>query len=163
MTIDEIRKEENYIELIEKRKVEYAEYEELPEYSRLVFLGKIINKKTHIKKMTKNNSNILYGTSTSLGTVEGEVLVINNTKNIENLDLAGKIIVTKSTDPGWVFMISKCKGIIAEKGSLLSHTAIISRELGKPAIVGIEDACEILKDGQKIRLDADRGIIECLN
>ena len=76
-----------------------------------------------------------------------------------NKDTTGKILVTKSTDPGWVFLIQNAAGIIAEKGSLLSHTAIISRELHKPAIVNVKDCTQILKTGDVVKMNAETGII----
>ena len=68
-----------------------------------------------------------------------------------------KILVTQMTDPGWVFLLTQAKGIIAEKGSLLSHTAIISRELGIPAVVGIKQATTHLKTGDRVILDGNSG------
>lgn len=78
------------------------------------------------------------------------------------LDTKGKILVTKMTDPGWVFLIAPAKAIVSEKGSLLSHTAIISRELKKPAVVGIEHITEYLKTGDRIRVDGDAGTVTIL-
>ena len=124
------------------------------------FLVEIININPRTKNSNNRSSKTLYGIGTSEGIAEGEILIIEANTNV---DTVGKIIVTKTTDPGWIFLISKANGIIAEKGSILSHTAIISRELGKPAIVGVDDATEILKNGQRVRIDAKRGIIECLN
>ena len=78
------------------------------------------------------------------------------------VDTKDKIIVTKMTDPGWVYLIVKAKGLISEKGSLLSHSAIISRELNKPSIVGVKNITNILKDGQIVELDANSGIIKII-
>ena len=78
----------------------------------------------------------------------------------DKLDTTGKILVTKSTDPGWVFLIQNAIGIIAEKGSLLSHTAIISRELHKPAVVNVKDCTKLLHNGDIVELDANDGIIK---
>ncbi|MBQ7959206.1 MAG: phosphoenolpyruvate synthase, partial [Oscillospiraceae bacterium] len=75
-------------------------------------------------------------------------------------DTTGKIIVAKMTDPGWVFLLSNSKGIISEKGSLLSHTAIISRELKIPAVVGVKDASDLIKNGDIIELDGNSGSIK---
>ena len=66
------------------------------------------------------------------------------------------------TDPGWVFLIANAKGVISEKGSILSHTAIISRELKIPSIVGVEDATTIIKTGDYIKMDAKKGIIKII-
>ena len=66
------------------------------------------------------------------------------------------------TDPGWVFLLANAKGVISEKGSILSHTAIISREINIPSIVGVEKATEIIKTGDYIEMDAYKGTIKIL-
>ncbi len=149
---------------ISDRVVEYKMYGELPAFSRLVFSGKIINKKIHNPQFdVLNKPNELIGTSASLGTpaslgrVVGEVLVIKEPN--QNIDTRNKIIVTQMTDPGWVFLIENSAGIIAEKGSILSHTAIITRELGKPSIVNVKDATRILKSGDIVEMDTNSGKI----
>ena len=158
--IDEITRPD-IKEIINRRKEEIASYESIPAYSRLVFSEKIINK--HINNSVNdilNKPNELKGTATSEGIITGEVLVIDN-PNL-SIDTTGKILVTKTTDPGWVFLIDKAAGIIAEKGSLLSHTAIITRELHKPSIVNVKDCTKILKTGDIIEMDAINGIIKIL-
>jgi len=72
------------------------------------------------------------------------------------------ILVARSTDPGWVFLMISSRGIVAEKGSVLSHTAIIGRELGIPTIVGVKNATRIIKDGSRIQMDGCKGEIRCL-
>ena len=106
--------------------------------------------------MTESDNSLSYSFFGNIAG-EGEVLVIDSPSN--TFDTTDKIIVAKSTDPGWVFLIQNAKGIIAEKGSLLSHTAIISRELRKPAIVNVKDATRLLKTGDIVTLDAEKGII----
>jgi pyruvate,water dikinase len=61
-----------------------------------------------------------------------------------------------------VFLLQNAAGIIAERGSLLSHTAIISRELHKPAVVNVRDCTKILKTGDRVRLDASEGTVTLL-
>ena len=158
--MDELNKT-NLKEIIIQRKQTLELYNNVPAYSRLVFSDKILN-----KRINNNINNILnkpdelYGTAASEGIIEGEVLIIDN-PNL-SIDTTGKILVTKSTDPGWVFLIENAAGIIAEKGSLLSHTAIITRELGKPSIVNVKDCTKILKTGDKVLMDAINGIIKIL-
>ena len=141
--------------IIAERKEEYTFYKTLPVANRVIFCNKIVNKKpldlTEINLL--NTSNTLVGTSVSSGKVIGKAVIVDNPSNI-NID-KDSILVTKSTDPGWVFLIEQCVGIIAEKGSLLSHTAIISREMHKPALVGVKDATSIIRTGDIIELDAD--------
>lgn len=63
------------------------------------------------------------------------------------------------TDPGWVYLLTQAKGIIAEKGSLLSHTAIISRELGIPSVVNVSQATSQFQTGDWVTIDGQTGII----
>ena len=150
---------QNLRDLIAKRKEEHKLYEKVPAYSRLVFDDKIINKTSFYSiGSVLDKKDKLYGIATSPGVVTGEVLVIDEPN--DKLNTSGKILVTKSTDPGWIFLIHNAIGIIAEKGSLLSHTAIISRELHKPSIVNVKDCTTILKTGDRVELDANNGIIK---
>ena len=121
--------------IVQERKLQYEKYNDIPTYSRLVFSGQPFDKKLLHINMPDNNSewDKLYGTPCSSGIIEGEVIVVEDPKSVTNIE--GKILVTKMTDPGWVFLLTMAKGIISEKGSLLSHTAIISRELKVPSIV----------------------------
>ena len=150
----------NVIDLVENRKQEDKDFEKIPTYSRLVFADKIIDKNTNISEVIIISDKVLKGVGTSEGVVEGEVIIIDN-PDLE-VDTTGKIIVTKMTDPGWVFLIRNSIGIIAEQGSLLSHTAIISRELKKPAVVNVKNALQVLHNGDRIRIDGLKGIIEIL-
>ena len=149
---------ENVKELIKTRKKYEKNMQSIPAYSRLVFDEKVFDKKMNGSNVeVLNEANELHGTITSTGKVSGEVIVIESPN--DKIDTTDKIVVAKSTDPGWVFLIQNAKGIIAEKGSLLSHTAIISRELHKPAIVNVKDATRLLKTGDVVTLDAEKGII----
>lgn len=149
----------NMENVISNRKAQYDLFKKLPAYSRLIFTDKEFNKNHQIinSMQLANPSDKLTGTPCSNGKVMGEVLVINNVSDIKNT--VGKILVTKMTDPGWVFLLSSAKGVIAEKGSLLSHTAIISRELGVPSIVGVNKATTLLKTGDIITMDGSNGTI----
>jgi pyruvate,water dikinase len=80
---------------------------------------------------------------------------------IETLE-AGEILVARSTDPGWIAAFVNAAGIIAERGSLLSHSAIVAREMGVPCIVGLKGATEWLRTGDLIRLDGGAGTVERL-
>ena len=147
--------------LIEERKAEYAMFASLPPYSRLIFDGEIRNKRVQNAKFDLlHKSDVLTGVSSSLGTVTGEAVVI--TEPNLSIDTHDKILVTRSTDPGWVFLIENAKGIIAEKGSLLSHTAIITRELHKPSMVNVRDATKRIRTGDIVELDAVSGVIRIL-
>jgi len=146
--------------LIETRKNNYKIFNELPNYSRLIFIGNEFDKYhksvNSVKKTISKDK--LIGIPCSSGIVEGYALVVDDIKNIDNVK--DKILITKMTDPGWVFLLATCKGVISEKGSLLSHTAIISREIKVPSIVGVDDVTNIIKTNDYIIMNANTGEIE---
>ncbi len=149
--------------LVDRRRELYRRFELLPAYSRLVFADKVFDKSPkNVGGMERGiGTDVIEGVPCSGGVIRGEVLVVNNPSDCP--DTTGKIIVAKMTDPGWVFLIVGAAGIIAEKGSLLSHTAIISRELGKPAVVGAEGAARLLNSGDIVELDGTRGLITVIS
>lgn len=152
---------DSFAKLIDKRKADYKSFYELPAFSRIIFSEKEFDKKlVSTAKVSENLSEekALFGTPSSAGIVTGEAVVVKDACNPP--DTKGKIIVAKMTDPGWVFLLSNSKGIISEKGSLLSHTAIISRELKIPAVVGVKNASQLIKDGDIIELDGNSGTIK---
>lgn len=91
----------------------------------------------------------------------GKPQVILDTKEIDNF-VEGSILVTTMTDPDWVPIMKRAKGIVTDQGGRTSHAAIVSRELGVPAIVGTGNATEVLKNEEMITLscaEGDRGIV----
>lgn len=147
--------------VVSERKKEYANYERMPAYSHLILTKdarQSLERRLSQKEISENSLN---GTPCSSGIAEAEVIVICNPKEQQNA--AGKIIVTEMTDPGWVFLLASAKGILVEKGSLLSHTAIVSRELKIPSIVGVKNATRILKTGDIVRMNGTNGEIEILD
>ena len=108
-------------------------------------------------------SNQLSGLGVSTGIVTGYALVLTDPREALSVpDLHEKILVTRSTDPAWIFIMSKCRGLISEKGSLLSHTAIVGRELGIPTVVGVQGATQLIKSAAHIRINGKTGLIELL-
>jgi len=99
----------------------------------------------------------LKGIAASAGVVQGMVQVVHHPHEVASLQ--GDILVTVSTDPGWVVLFPGCKGILVERGSLLSHAAIVSREMGIPCIVGIPALTQVLKTGDFIRMNGATGEI----
>lgn len=102
----------------------------------------------------------LKGTGCSPGRVSGKVRVVHDPSEVTSLN--GDILVTTSTDPGWVILFPGAAGIIVERGSLLSHSAIVSREMGKPCIVGVAGLMKTLKTGDQIDMDGSTGVIRRL-
>lgn len=82
---------------------------------------------------------------------------------MEEADLEdGDILVTAFTDPGWTSLFVSIKGLVTEVGGLMTHGAVIAREYGLPAVVGVENATKLIKDGQRIRVNGTEGYIEIL-
>lgn len=91
------------------------------------------------------------------GIVRGKVKVISDPDKASPLN--GDILVTSSTDPGWVTLFPAASGIITERGSVLSHSAIVSQEMGKPCIVSVPGLLKTLKTGDEIEMDGSTGLI----
>ena len=108
-----------------------------------------------------DDPNVLIGTPCSPGIVEGIVRVVREAKDAQGLN--GEIMVSERTDPGWVPLFPSTSGLLIERGSLLSHSAVVARELGIPTIVGVTGGLmKRLKTGMKIRMDATKGEIRIL-
>ncbi|MDP7321555.1 MAG: PEP/pyruvate-binding domain-containing protein [Bacteriovoracaceae bacterium] len=104
------------------------------------------------------------GEPLSPGVVQGRIKIINDIEGIDLEDLEpDTIIFAHATDPGWTPVFTKIKGIIVEKGGVLSHCAILAREMDIPAISGININHDYLKDGLKIWLDGTHGTIRAVN
>jgi rifampicin phosphotransferase len=102
----------------------------------------------------------LVGLAVSSGTIEGRARVI--------LDMAeaelepGDILVTAYTDPSWSPLFVAIKGLVTEVGGVMTHGAVVAREYGLPAVVGVEDATRLIRDGQRIRVHGTDGYVELL-
>ena len=146
-------------DLVRDRKEKYTALEKLPPFGRIVFCDRVFDKNplSVYNMELKNPPDKLKGIPCSMGEVTGEALVIENPTAA--IDTRDKILITKMTDPGWVFLIAGAKGVVAEKGSLLSHTAIISRELKKPSVVGVDNVTGLIKTGDIIRVNGGTGEI----
>ena len=74
----------------------------------------------------------------------------------------GDILVTKFTDPSWTPLFVSIKGLVTEVGGIMTHGAVIAREYGIPAVVGLEDATKLIKDGERIRVNGTDGFVEII-
>ncbi len=123
----------------------------------MVYQGNPFNPPLHRVALTGD----LQGIGCCAGRVKAKVRVVNNPNEVENLN--GDILVTSSTDPGWVTLFPTASAILVERGSLLSHSAIVSREMGKPCIVGITGLLQILKTGDVVEMDGSTGIVQIIH
>jgi pyruvate,water dikinase len=102
----------------------------------------------------------LVGLPVSAGTIEGRARVI---LDMAKADLEpGDILVTAYTDPSWTPLFVAIKGLVTEVGGLMTHGAVIAREYGLPAVVGVEHATRLIRDGQRIRVHGTEGYVEIL-
>lgn len=103
----------------------------------------------------------LVGLAVSAGIVEGRARVVFDpaTAVLE----PGDILVTPFTDPGWTALFTAIKGLVTEVGGLMTHGAVIAREYGLPAVVGVDGATRLIADGQRIRVDGARGYVEIVS
>ncbi len=102
----------------------------------------------------------LVGLAVSAGTIEGRARVI---LDVAEVDLEpGDILVTAYTDPSWTPLFVAIKGLVTEVGGLMTHGAVIAREYGLPAVVGVENATQLIQDGQRIRVQGTDGYVELL-
>ncbi len=158
----EAESEMDFKEIVENRKREYEAYKKMPIYNRIAVTKSGLNKFNRAVGGQKDilQKGPLSGVPCSSGKIRGSVLVIKNAEDAK--DGKDKILVARTTDPGWVFLLANARGIITEKGSLLSHTAIIARELKIPSVVAVENVTELLKTGDMVEMDGDRGEIRVL-
>lgn len=144
-------------QIISKRKDEYKLYEKLTPPRVITSDGEII-----LGEYKRENlpAEAIVGLPVSSGVIEGRARVI---LNMEDADLEdGDILVTTFTDPSWTPLFVSIKGLVTEVGGLMTHGAVIAREYGLPAVVGVENATKLIKDGQRIRVHGTEGYIEIL-
>ena len=161
LTLEELRdvvrtKKLDY-QIISKRKDEYKLYEKLTPPRVITSDGEIIAGEYKRENLP---AEAIVGLAVSSGVIEGRARVI---LNMEDADLEdGDILVTPFTDPSWTPLFVSIKGLVTEVGGLMTHGAVIAREYGLPAVVGVENATKLIKDGQRIRVHGTEGYIEIL-
>ena len=152
---------QNIASLIEMRKEEFENYKKLDAPSErfasygLPYHATDFFSKKKIESVKSTEGKTLKGIGCSHGVVRGKVQVVSNPDELESLN--GNILVTRSTDPGWVVLFPSASAILVERGSVLSHSAIVSREMGIPCIVGLSGLLQFLKTGDEIEMDGSTG------
>ncbi|AXY78543.1 phosphoenolpyruvate synthase [Paraflavitalea soli] len=144
-------------QVIDQRKEQYKLFEKLTPPRVITSEGEIIAGRYKREDLP---AGAIVGLAVSSGTIEGRARVI---LNMEEADLdPGDILVTPFTDPSWTPLFVSIKGLVTEVGGLMTHGAVIAREYGLPAVVGVEHATSLIKDGQRIRVNGTDGYIEIL-
>ncbi len=144
-------------QVISNRKDEHKLFEKLNPPRVITSDGEIVSGKYKHEDLP---AGAITGLAVSSGVIEGRARVI---LNMEDADLEdGDILVTTFTDPSWTPLFVSIKGLVTEVGGLMTHGAVIAREYGLPAVVGVEDATKLIKDGQRIRVNGTDGYVEIL-
>jgi len=144
-------------QLISVRKDEHKLFEKLTPPRVITSDGEIIAGKYSHEDLP---AGAIAGLAVSSGIVQGRARVI---LNMEDADLEeGDILVTTFTDPSWTPLFVSITGLVTEVGGLMTHGAVIAREYGLPAVVGVENATTLVKDGQRIRINGTDGYVEIL-
>ncbi|WP_417629156.1 rifamycin-inactivating phosphotransferase [Nonomuraea insulae] len=144
-------------QLIQRRKDAFRSYQALTPPRVLTSDGEVI---TGAYRRDDVPAGALIGLPVSAGTVEGRARVI---LDMARADLeAGDILVTTYTDPSWSPLFVGITGLVTEVGGLMTHGAVIAREYGLPAVVSVEQATRLIRDGQRIRVHGTDGYVELL-
>ncbi|MEV5649490.1 rifamycin-inactivating phosphotransferase [Nocardia sp. NPDC052254] len=144
--------------LIEERREEFRSYAALTAPRVLTSDGE-----TFVGSYRREDipAGALAGMGVSAGAVEGRARVVTD---LARADLEpGDILVTAYTDPSWTPLFVAITGLVTEVGGLMTHGAVIAREYGLPAVVGVEDATRLIRDGQRIRVHGQDGYVEILS
>jgi pyruvate,water dikinase len=142
------------------RKTEFAEYQKHDLPDRFETYGPVYhdNSYDHRSAVTTDPcASTLSGVGCCPGIVESEVKIIVSPRH--EFSVNGKILVAIRTDPGWAPLFPTVSGMLVERGSTLSHSAVVARELGIPTIVGIPGITQILTDGERVRMDGAQGLV----
>lgn len=143
--------------IVARRKEDYRIYEMLTPPRVMTSEGEVIFGSYNADNIPEG---ALVGVAVSSGVVEGTARVVLNLEDavIEE----GDILVTSFTDPSWTPLFVSIKGLVTEVGGLMTHGAVVTREYGLPAVVGVENATKLIKDGQRIRINGTEGYVEIL-
>jgi rifampicin phosphotransferase len=144
-------------QIISKRAYEYKLYKKLTPPRVITSDGEVI-----VGEYKRENlpAQAIVGLPVSSGVIEGRARVILKMEDANLED--GDILVTAFTDPSWTALFVSIRGLVTEVGGLMTHGAVIAREYGLPAVVGVENATKLIKDGQRIRVHGTEGYIEIL-
>lgn len=157
LTLQELREGKLDRELIRQRKAEHQRNLKLRPPRVLTSEGEMLNGAYRRDDLPPG---ALVGLAVSTGVVEGRARVLADVAEAQ-LE-AGDILVTAFTDPSWTPLFVTARGLVTEVGGLMTHGAVIAREYGLPAVVGVVDATRLIRDGQRIRVNGTDGYVELL-
>lgn len=148
--------------LVKERRALYERFNALPPLpEHLETPGPVAeNEVVNAAAQPSTGTGVLRGLGACPGVLERPAMVLLEPDT--SVRLAGEILVTRQTDPGWVVLFPSISGLVVERGSMLSHSAIVAREMGIPAVVGVPGATQRIHTGDLLRLDGARGTVEIL-
>jgi len=147
------------------RKKDFSENEKKEHLERMYFYGSIYNDR-FVEILSDSevamadeleDPDLFQGVACSPGVVQNKIKIIHSP---HDATLNMEILVAKRTDPGWVPLFPSISGLIIERGSVLSHSAVVAREMGIPTIVGLRNITEKLKDNDIVRMDGSTGLVK---
>ncbi|PTX59963.1 phosphoenolpyruvate synthase [Melghirimyces profundicolus] len=144
--------------LVTKRKEKYERHQSLNPPRVMTSEGEIV---TGSRRKGEFPEGSLVGSPVSSGVVEGKARIILKPEEAHLNE--GEILVAPHTDPGWTPLFQSAKALVTEVGGLMTHGAVVAREYGIPAVVGVNDATRKIMDGHIIRVDGNRGFVEILS
>ncbi len=161
LTLDEFRQAVRTgrldYDLIEKRRADFEIFERLTVPRLMTSEGEVINGEYEGRDVPEG---ALAGIAASSGVVEGRARVV---RRIEDADIQeGDILVTTFTDPSWTPVFLSLKGLVTEVGGIATHGAVVAREYGLPAVVGVDGIMDVIEDGQRIRVNGTEGYVQVL-
>ncbi|MGH8245913.1 MAG: PEP-utilizing enzyme, partial [Gammaproteobacteria bacterium] len=141
------------------RRAEYGRHREDRSPDRFETFGvPYLNEPINFLAQAQTDADVLRGVGCCSGEIRGRARVIRSVDDVT--DLNGDILVAERADPGWVFLFPSASGILVERGSPLSHSAIVAREMGKPTIVNIPGLTARVHTGDHVEMDGEKGIVK---
>lgn len=152
---------ENLQALADLRRGEFEQFSQSEPAEQITTLGAVRDNDLGPGDMPQPGDNALVGLGSSAGKVRGIARVVQDPNTV---DTSGEdmILIARETDPGWLFLMLASKGMVVERGSMLSHTAITGRKFGIPTIVALPNATRAIPDGALIEIDGCSGVVTIL-
>jgi phosphohistidine swiveling domain-containing protein len=152
---------ENLQALADLRRKEFEQHLTMETAEQITTLGCVRENDLLISHQLNDNENALIGLGSSAGKVRGIARVVHDPNSVKSME-SNMILIARETDPGWLFLMLASKGMVVERGSMLSHTAITGRKFGIPTIVALPDATRSIPDGAWIEIDGSTGVVTLL-
>lgn len=153
---------ENLQALADLRRSEFVQFSAAEPAEQITTLGAIRDNDLCRVDSVPAEGGALVGLGSSAGKVRGIARVVQDPNTVDDMG-DNMILIARETDPGWLFLMLASKGMVVERGSMLSHTAITGRKFGIPTIVALPDATRLIPDGALIEIDGSSGVVTLLD